>query len=160
MLEKFGGHSQAAGMTIRNDRLDMFYERFNALVEEKLQGVVTEPELLIDCRLRPEHIVPKLFSDTMLFAPFGEGNTEPVFALEDMIIESVRFVGNGEKHLKFVLASPDGSRRFDAIGFSLGEAFPDLKEGERLDVAFTLNENTWNGHTSLQLKLVDIRRKT
>lgn len=160
MLEKFGGHSQAAGMTIRNDRLDMFYEKFNALVEEKLQGVVTEPELLIDCRLRPEHIVPKLFSDIMLFAPFGEGNTEPVFALEDMIIESVRFVGNGEKHLKFVLASPDGSRRFDAIGFSLGEAFPDLKEGERLDVAFTLNENTWNGHTSLQLKLVDIRRKT
>lgn len=159
MLEKFGGHAQAAGMTIRNDRLDVFYEKFNALVEEKLTGVVTEPELLIDARIRPEHITPKLASDIMLFAPFGEGNPEPLFALEDVVVESARFVGNGEKHLKLVLASSDGARRFDAIGFSLGTAFPDLREGERLDVAFTLNENVWNGRTSLQLKLADIRRR-
>lgn len=157
LLEKFGGHAQAAGMTIRNENLDIFYEKFNALAEARLTGVVTEPELWIDALLRPEHIVPKLFRDVMLFAPFGEGNPEPVFALENMRIEEARLVGNGGKHLKLRLIPESGGKSFDAIGFSLGKTFPDLQRGEHLDVVFQLSENTWNGSTTIQLKVLDMR---
>ena len=159
MLEKLGGHAQAAGMTIRNDRMDAFYEKFNALVEEKLANVVTEPEQWIDVVVKPEHLTPKLYRDLVAFAPFGEGNPEPVFALENMVIREARLVGNGSKHWKLSLVPQGGIKCFDAIGFSLGTNFPDLKENDVLDVAFSLDENHWNGSTSLQLKLVDIRRK-
>lgn len=159
MLEKFGGHAQAAGMTIKNENMDAFYEKFNALVEKKLVDVVTEPEQWIDIRLRPEHITPKLYRDLMLFAPFGEGNREPVFALENMLVREARLVGNGSKHWKLSLVPQGGIKCFDAIGFSLGTTVPDLKENDSIDVAFTIAENTWNGSTSIQLKLVDIVKK-
>lgn len=159
LLEKYGGHAQAAGMTIRNDRIDAFYEKFNAIVEEKLVNVVTEPEQWIDMMLRPEHITPQLYRDLMQFAPFGEGNPEPVFALENMVVREARLVGNGSKHLKLSLVPQGGVKCFDAIGFSLGMTFPDLKENDVLDIAFTLAENTWNGSTSLQFKLVDMKQK-
>lgn len=159
MLEKFGGHAQAAGMTIRNDRMEEFYEKFNALVEKKLVDVVTEPEQWIDLVVRPEHLTSKLARDLRAFAPFGEGNPEPVFALMNMVVREARLVGNGSKHWKLSLVEQGGIKCFDAIGFSFGQAFPDLKENDVLDVACTLDENTWNGSTSLQLKLVDIKRK-
>ncbi len=159
MLEKFGGHAQAAGMTIRNDRMGAFYEKFNALVEKKLADVVTEPEQWVDVVVKPEHLTPKLYRDLVAFAPFGEGNPEPVFALENMVVREARLVGNGSKHWKLSLVAQGGIKCFDAIGFSLGTTFPDLKENDVLDVAFTLDENTWNGSTSLQLKLVDMKRK-
>jgi single-stranded-DNA-specific exonuclease len=159
MLEKFGGHAQAAGMTIQNDRMDAFYDKFNAIVEKKLADVVTEPEQWIDLVLEPEHITPKLYRDISAFAPFGEGNPEPVFVLRNMVVREARLVGNGSKHWKLSLVPQGGIKCLDAIGFSLGTNFPDLKENDVLDIAFTIDENTWNGSTSLQLKLVDIKRK-
>lgn len=159
LVVKFGGHAQAAGMTIKNKNLDEFYEKFNALVEKQLENIVTEPELWIDMRLHPEHITPKLYQDIALFSPFGEGNPEPVFVLENMWLEEVRLVGNGNKHLKLKLVADGGTKGFDAIGFSLGGAFADLKKNDLLDVAFQLSENIWNGRAAIQLKLIDIRRK-
>lgn len=159
LIVKFGGHSQAAGMTIRNENLEVFYEKFNRLIEERLTNIVTEPELWIDAKLKPEHISQKLLSDIALFAPFGDGNPEPVFMLENMRVEEARLVGNGEKHWKLKLAPENSGKVFDAIGFSLGEAFPDLQKGERMDIVFQLNENTWNGSTGIQLKLLDLSRK-
>lgn len=159
LLEKFGGHAQAAGMTIKNSNIEIFYEKFNALVEKKLEQVITEPEQWIDVKIKAEHITPKLYRDIMLFAPFGEGNLEPVFSLENMIVREARFVGNGSKHLKLSLVADGGIKCFDAIGFSMGEVFSGLKEGDILDIAFQLCENTWNGSTTIQLKLVDIVQK-
>ncbi len=159
LLVKFGGHSQAAGMTIKNENLDAFYERFSALVENDLREVVTEPEVWVDMEITPTDIVPQLVRDIARFAPFGEGNSEPVFSLSDMRVKQARFVGNGNKHLKFSLESPDGLKSFDAIGFSLGERFPSIIAGDRLDIAFTLGENVWNGRSSIQLKLIDISER-
>lgn len=159
LLVKFGGHSQAAGMTIRNEHLDAFYERFSQLVEEGLQETITEPELWIDMSLESSDIVPELVSDISRFAPFGEGNPEPVFHLSDVGVQRVRFVGNGEKHLKLSLETADGSKVFDAIGFSLGERFANVSVGDRFDAVFHLEENTWNGRTSIQLKLLDLDKR-
>ncbi|HLC95157.1 MAG TPA: single-stranded-DNA-specific exonuclease RecJ, partial [Patescibacteria group bacterium] len=113
LLVKFGGHAQAAGMTIQNEYLEKFYKKFNTLVEKQLATVSTEPELWVDMCLTPEHITPQLFRDISLFAPFGEGNPEPVFALENMRIVEMRLVGNGNKHVKLKLASAGaGSKQF------------------------------------------------
>lgn len=156
LLVKFGGHSQAAGMTIQNENLDAFYERFSAIVENDLSTVVTAPEMWVDMEIQPSDIVPRLVTDLGRFAPFGQGNTEPVFSLQNMLVKQSRFVGNGNKHVKLTLESPDGLKTFDAIGFSLGERFPSITLGARLDIAFTLEENVWNGRSSIQLKLIDI----
>ncbi len=159
LLVKFGGHAQAAGMTIQNKHLETFQERFGALVEAGLRDTVTEPEFWVDMSLQPGDIVPRLVEDMRRFAPFGEGNLEPVFSLTDMQVQQVRFVGSTQKHIKLTLGTPDETRSFDAIGFSLGERFPDLAIGDRLDIAFTLEENVWNGRTSIQLKLIDIEKR-
>jgi single-stranded-DNA-specific exonuclease len=161
LLVKFGGHAQAAGMTIENSNLEKFYERFNSLVEERLAGVVTEPELVIDARLSPEHIVPDLYRDILRMAPFGEGNPNPLFVLENVQVEEVRLVGSTGKHLKLKISAGTAVPKiFDVIAFSLGEAFGDLEPGEHLDIAFRLEENTWNGRTSLQLKAEDMKRRS
>ncbi|MEP7162549.1 MAG: single-stranded-DNA-specific exonuclease RecJ, partial [Candidatus Moraniibacteriota bacterium] len=156
LLVKFGGHAQAAGMTIRNDNLDRFYERFNTLLEEKLASVVTEPELWIDLTLHPGDITLDLVRGLRKLEPFGEGNPEPIFALEDMIVMEARTVGKEGKHWKLKLKNGGEPKVFDAVGWSLVEAFPELQSGDRIDIAFQLSENSWNGSTTVQLKLLDI----
>ena len=143
-------------MTIKNEHLDTFYERFNALAVEKLALVDTEPKLTLDMPLSFEHLTPALYRDLSRFAPFGEGNPEPVFGLEEVIVDDVRFVGAGEKHLKLRLKSKMGGKVLDAIAFNIGAKFGEIKIGEKVKIAFTLDENTWNGSTTLQLKVVDI----
>jgi single-stranded-DNA-specific exonuclease len=157
ILVKYGGHAAAAGMTIHNDNLDVFYERFNALAEAKLATVDTDPLLVLDMPVMLEHLSPALYRDLLKFAPFGEGNPEPVFGLEKVVLDDVRFVGAGEKHLKLRIKGMNGGRVLDAIAFNLGEKFGDLLVGQEIDIAFTLDENTWNGNTTLQLKVVDIQ---
>jgi single-stranded-DNA-specific exonuclease len=158
ILVKYGGHAAAAGMTIKNEHLDIFYERFNALATTKLAQVETEPKLDIAMPVTLEHLTPALYRELVRFAPFGEGNPEPVFGLENVVVDDVRFVGAGEKHLKLKLKSKTGGKVLDAIAFNLGKDFGDLQIGETMSIAFTLDENSWNGNTSLQLKVVDMKR--
>jgi single-stranded-DNA-specific exonuclease len=158
LLEKFGGHAQAAGLTVKNELLPEFRTRFDEIVNELLPDEIGEPELIIDMRLEPRHLTMELLSDINGFAPFGQGNPEPVFLLEELVIRSIRFVGAGEKHLKINFLPADGSgKNIDGIAFSLGSRFPDLKEGDRVSVVFQLSENTWNGASSLQLKIMDMQ---
>jgi single-stranded-DNA-specific exonuclease len=158
LLVKFGGHAMAAGLTIKNENLEAFYEKLNGIIEKKLEGIVVEPEILIDMKLSPYHITPQLVGEIAKMAPFGEGNHEPVFLLENMIVQFVRTIGNGDKHLKLTLRSEDAEQKtFDAIGFGLGVKFPDLTVGQKIDVVFQLEANVWNGKTTTQLKLTDMR---
>lgn len=158
LLEKFGGHEQAAGMTILNSNLEAFYEQFNAFIEKKLATITLEPELWIDLILEPTEITPKLARDLTQLAPFGEGNREPVFALQDITVVEARAVGKDGQHWKLKLKNGSEPKTFDAVGWSLVESFPGLHAGEHIDIAFELSENVWNGRTDLQLKLRDIRR--
>ncbi len=157
MLEKFGGHDQAAGMTIRNDNLVSFYNRFNALVEEALQGVETKPELLIDRVLHPDDVSLDLIQRLTSLEPFGEGNPEPVFALRGVRLGAVRKVGKDEKHWKL---SVDRARLYpplDVVGWSLALTYPDLRPGMEVDLAGTIAVNSWNGRESVQMVLRDIQ---
>lgn len=157
MLEKFGGHDQAAGMTIRNDRLESFYERFNGLVETALTGIVTEPELTIDLNLHSHDVSLELSRSLGELQPFGEGNPEPVFALESVRLAGVRTVGKDNQHWKLSVERPDGLTPLDVVGWSLVKVYPDLAPGMRLDLAGVIAENAWNGRSSVQMVLKDLR---
>lgn len=157
LFEKYGGHEQAAGLTIRNDRFDVFLERFGTIVRQRLQGVETVPELLIDAELHPGDLSLELVSEMESLSPFGEGNPEPVFKLSGFEVRQARTVGKEGKHWKLTLGHPDHSQVIDAVGWSLVSSFPDCRPGQRLSIVCQVEENAWNGRLALQLKLLDIK---
>lgn len=157
LLDRFGGHAQAAGVTLRNDHLEELEDRMERLVSERLGTAMPVAEQAYDFRLPTAQWSLDFVKKVGRMAPFGEGNPEPVFLAEGLSVTDIRPVGKTGTHLKFLLSSPDG-RAFDAIGFSLADRIPDLSPGERIDALFQLDENEWNGRVTVQLKLVDIRR--
>jgi len=161
LLKEFGGHPGAAGLSLLNKNLDIFKKKINKLAREKLTDEDLEPKIEIDLELAAGDINWELFDDLMRLEPFGQGNEEPIFLLKDMEINNVRLVGNGARHLKLELKSPqlDG-KIFKAIGFGLADknGNGDLKYGDRVDVIFGLIADEWNGTRNLQLKIIDIKK--
>ena len=96
--------------------------------------------------------------DIKKLQPFGEGNEEPVFLMKNLIIEDMKVVGNGSKHLKLSLRSQTSPKIFEAIGFGLGDNLHGLEKGQAVDIVFNLQEDEWNGNKKMQLNLIDIRR--
>lgn len=155
-LERYGGHPMAAGLDIHAERVDAFREAFNRYA----RGILTPEDLVaqvdIDLELRLPEANRKLFDLLQHFGPFGVGNPTPVLAARDVALAGpMRVVGDG--HLKLDLEQ-DGVR-LPAIGFRMADRIPELnRAGGRVDVAFQLQENHWNGRTELQARLVDIRQ--
>ncbi|QQS20683.1 MAG: single-stranded-DNA-specific exonuclease RecJ [Candidatus Moraniibacteriota bacterium] len=156
LLEKFGGHAQAAGATIRNENLVLFYEKLESIVNQKLAETDMTPTLDIDLELSPREITLAFLEHIKKLAPFGMGNKTPTFLFRALSVRESRCVGNGEKHLKLSLES-DG-KIFGAIGFGLGERWGKLSSGESIDVVGEVEENHWNGSVKLELRLLDICR--
>ncbi|HWQ60180.1 MAG TPA: single-stranded-DNA-specific exonuclease RecJ [Candidatus Fimivivens sp.] len=156
ILERFGGHAQAAGLTVRNENLGALEERLELLAAERMEGDIPEPETVVDMRLPVSLLTLDFARQVRRLAPFGEGNPEPVFLIEGVRVAAMRTVGSDGKHLKLSLAVP-GARPVAAIGFSLAERIPGLSSGDTIDILFQLDENEWNGSVNLQLKLVDLR---
>ncbi len=158
LLERYGGHEQAAGMHIQNKHLQAFEERFNALVEAWRGTQEQMPEqnvLTIDAEISPVHIGNELWRDLKKLAPFGEGNREPVLGVRGAVIQSFRSLGKDSEHLKLVVRL--GNKTFDAIAFNITKDTGYLAEGMKVDLACTLGENTWAGTTRLQLRVLDIQ---
>lgn len=158
LLHRYGGHEQAAGMHLDNTNLDLFEERFNTLVEawkEKQPSDTKEKMLLVDAEVLPVHIGGGMLQDLKKLAPFGEGNREPVIALRKVQTVNIRTLGKNSEHLKLTLKV--GEKDMDAIGFHLAEKANYLSIGTEVDIAFALEENVWNGRSSLQLKLLDLQ---
>ncbi len=159
LIVKCGGHSQAAGATVVNDKLQKFYEKLDKLIDKKLEGKDCIPKIEIDVKIEATDINFELAETFEKFAPFGEGNPLPVFLMENLIVNEIKTVGNGDKHIKLFLRSNDGSPKiFEAIGFNLNERFAYLKKGDKIDVVFNLEIDTWNGNKKIQLKLVDLKK--
>lgn len=158
LLSKFGGHSQAAGVRILPENVSQFCSKMTKLIEDELLGKEIVSTLSIDLELKVEDINWEFMQDLKKMEPFGMGNKDPVFILRQMRISDVRMVGNGSKHLKLALKSIDGNPKiFDAIGFKLGEEFPNLKKDDLIDIVFNLAEDSWNGSKKIQLKLIDLK---
>ncbi|EKE16291.1 MAG: hypothetical protein ACD_11C00021G0020 [uncultured bacterium] len=160
LLHKYGGHSQAAGITIANENLEAFYEKMNLEIEKELVGKDISPELEIEAEIKSQDIDFSLTDFLEKIKPFGVGNPEPIFSMNNLTVEDIRTVGSGEKHLKLSLRSQDNDQKiFDTIGFYMTESFAHVKRGDVVDVAFNLQKDEWNGNKKTQLLLVDIKKQ-
>ena len=154
-LVRYGGHRMAAGCSIRPDRVDAFRADFDAYAADKLRPEHLNPEVRIDLEVDLHHADDSLARMLRHAGPFGMGNATPVFAARGVGVEGEpRIVG--QNHLKLTLAAH--GRTMEAIGFGMGDrmAEPWCTAGP-LDVAFKLEENHYNGRTSVQAKIVDLR---
>ena len=147
LLERFGGHHMAAGLTIRRERLDEFRTRFAAIARETLGPDDLGPEQRVDLVLGLGDVNLELEKLCRHLEPCGMGNPGPVFGARGVRLEGVRTVGNN--HLKATLAAPGG--RLSAIGFGWADRAPKVAA---LDVAFRLEQNEWQGQTTLQARIV------
>ncbi len=156
-IEQFGGHKYAAGLTLLEDQYETFKEKFEKVVGETIDPKLLIPEILIDAPIRFNQINPKLLRIIKQFAPFGPGNMTPIFMAENLQDTGyAKGVGDDGKHLKLSV-SQKGVGPIGCIGFNLGEKLPLVKNGIRFSAAFSLDENEWQGHISLQLKIRDIQ---
>lgn len=155
-LEQFGGHTHAAGLTLSEHQYEPFKARFEKVVSGTLNPTLLEPELCIDTAIELKQITPKLLRIIRQFAPFGPGNMTPLFMAQGLQDTGFcRSVGEAEKHLKLSV-SQNGSTPVGAIGFNLSHKGEHIKNKKPFNAVFSLDENEWNGSTSLQLKLRDI----
>ena len=155
LLEQFGGHEYAAGLTLKNGVLKKFRKRMNSKAVEELSGSSFEAELLVDAEINLSEIDGKFWKLLHQFQPFGPGNTKPLFASRGLSKVGVpTIVGNG--HLKLRLKQED-SPIFDAIGFNMHDLMPIVRDEKKFDIAYELEENTWNGNTTIQIHLRDIK---
>jgi single-stranded-DNA-specific exonuclease len=152
-LETFGGHKYAAGLSILVEYVDIFENRLNKYVMEHIVQEQLIPPLKVENQLELYEINNHLLEWLNKFAPFGPGNMRPTFYTEKVMI--VGFPYNvGKNHLKLKVIK-DGCT-LDLIGFNLGDFLPFLKKGSEIDIAYSLEFNTWQGRTSIQGKLKDL----
>jgi single-stranded-DNA-specific exonuclease len=157
-VEKYGGHKQAMGVKIKPKNVPIFEKKILELIEKEYDEEKWGKKLLIDAEIRPEEIDWDLFSEIKKFEPFGEGNREPVFLAKNMIVRSIKLVGNGQKHLKFSFDAGK-SKIFEGIFWKSGNRFSDFQPGDNASVVFLLRSNEWNGNRKLELNIIDIKKQ-
>lgn len=160
ILEHFGGHTFAAGLALKPEKLDEFMAAFEKYADERLTEDMMIPEIEVDVELDVSDINNKFFKILKQFAPFGPGNMSPVFQSNNVIDTGyAKIVGkNGQKHLKFsAVQTTKRGAPIPAIGFNLGHYHEKIKQGLPFSICYHIEENTWQGHTSLQLRIMDIK---
>lgn len=156
-LKRFGGHAQAAGITVAKENMEKFYEIFEMTLEERTISLDVTLTLDVDLEIKPEDVDWDLMGELKRMEPFGEGNPEPVFMMKNSVITDLKAVGNGNGHLKMGLRAENGGPKiFEAIGFGLKTKFPDLKTNDKIDIVFNLQEDEWNGNKKMQLNIIDL----
>lgn len=155
LLENFGGHKYAAGLGMKPENLQAFRDMFEEAVSQAITPDMLVPKVKIDVELDPVSINAKFFRILKQFEPFGPGNMSPVFCMRGLRdTGSSRTVGDGS-HLKINVVAP-GNHYYDGIGFGMGHKLEMLGRGP-VDICFSLEENSFNGNTSLQMMVRDIK---
>ncbi|MEE8568451.1 MAG: single-stranded-DNA-specific exonuclease RecJ [Anaerolineales bacterium] len=154
LLERYGGHSAAAGFSVRNERFDEFKQRINQVATEKLAEIELRPTLTVDAVVRFSDLDWSLHEFIERMEPCGYGNPFPVLAVQDVEVVSKRTVGAEGRHLKLTMRD-EQKKVFDAIAFRQGHFYTDLPQ--RVDLAFRLERNDYRGVSSLQLNVLNIR---
>jgi single-stranded-DNA-specific exonuclease len=153
LLLRHGGHAAAAGFTVRNENLKALKERLISSARQKLAGLDLRRKLIADKEVRLNELRPELLEHLDALQPTGYGNPEAVFVTRNLQVKNSRTVGADSKHLKLTLS--DGGLTFDAIGFRLGHMLETMTD--RIDALFTFELNEYNGRSSLQLNLKDVK---
>ncbi len=159
LLEQFGGHMYAAGLTMKIENIEKFKERFEDIVAATIEEHMLVQEIEIDSMLRLSEITPSFFNILKQFAPFGPGNMSPVFRSDNIRDTGMsRVVGNN--HLKLNLADDETTRfGMDGIAFQMGHHYSFISRKIPFDICYSLEENTFNNKTNIQMNVKDIKMK-
>lgn len=155
ILQKFGGHKMAAGLSLSPENIENFRKEINIFANTVLTAKDLTPKLFFDAQLQAQDITQEAISSLSLLEPFGAKNPKPLFCVKDFSIHSLRAVGN-DKHLK--LAFSQEHYLFDGIAFGMGNLQDELKQGDRMDVAFFPELNVWNQQTKIQFNVKDLKK--
>ena len=160
LLIQFGGHHHAAGLSIEKDRIDEFRQRFNEVVAARATPADFIPKLEIDSEIELDEVTPRMVKLMKMIGPFGPANHHPVLVSRNLsVVGKLRTIGMEKKHLRFRVRQK--GRTMDAIGFGMAHFADRLNDNrDRLDLAYTLEENTFRGETSLQMRIKDIQLGT
>jgi single-stranded-DNA-specific exonuclease len=155
LFVRHGGHAAAAGFTIETAKLDILAQRLSGIAQRVLGGQELLPTLAVDAVLHLHKLKADLFHALKQLEPHGYANSTPLFASRGVSIVELRTVGAEGAHLKMKVG--DGGTVFDAIGFKFGSMAERLTRGDKLDIAYTFEENEWNGERKYQLNIKDIK---
>jgi len=155
LFVRHGGHAAAAGFTVETAKLDILAQRLSEIAQRVLGGQELLPTLAVDAVLHLHKLKSDLFHALKQLEPHGYANATPLFASRGISIVELRTVGMEGSHLKMKVG--DGGTVFDAIGFKFGAMADRLARGDKLDIAYTFEENEWNGERKYQLNIKDIK---
>jgi single-stranded-DNA-specific exonuclease len=155
LLEQFGGHMYAAGLTMKIENIDAFRFKFEQVVSSRIQPEQLIPRIDIDKKIELNEISYKFYRILKQMAPFGPLNMQPVFVSENLQDDGrARLLK--DQHLKLYLKQGD-STVYEAIGFGMPQHFERIKKGDKFHLCFSIDENEYNGEKSLQLQIRDIK---
>ncbi|MFK7804070.1 MAG: single-stranded-DNA-specific exonuclease RecJ [Anaerolineae bacterium] len=154
ILERYGGHAMAAGLTIRNENLPEFKERIQTLIDAEIGQLELTPTIPIDALIDIEQVDAALYTLLQKLEPTGAANPSPTFMSKRVEVQSSRAVGKTKDHLQVTFLI-DSTRILKSIGFGLG--FWDGVLPDFVDIVYSIDQNTWNNKTTLQLQIKDIK---
>ncbi|MDA8956220.1 single-stranded-DNA-specific exonuclease RecJ [Flavobacteriales bacterium] len=158
LVEQFGGHKYAAGLSIKKENLSQFVAAFEKVVSETITEDQLYPEILIDNSLDFNEIDHKTYRLIKQMAPFGPGNGRPVFITENIFDSGYgKAIGKDQTHLKLSITDAEKSNKINAIGFGMATKLDVINNHQSFDICYCIEENEWNGSVSLQLRLKDIK---
>ena len=155
LLEQFGGHKYAAGLTLKPENIPALQQRFEEIVSQTIPDQLLIQEIRIDSELNLGRINGKFFRILNQFAPFGPQNQTPVFLSKNVYVCGAASIV-GSNHIKMTVRQ-EGSPAFDCIGFGLGEQLSLVQKGLPFDICYTIEENVWKDKRSVQLNIKGIR---
>ena len=161
LLENFGGHVYAAGLTLKEENLEEFARRMDSFVAGKITAEMLTPIVDVDAKLDFAQITPKFFRILKQFQPFGPGNNNPIFVTENVYdAGSGRKVGAGGVHLKLdLIQESQPYHQIPAIAFNMSDYADHIREGNPVDVCYAIVENYYRGNSSIQLRVRDMRER-
>jgi len=157
LLDSFGGHKYAAGLTLKIENIPEFKRRFEQIVAETIHDDMLLPQIDVDTKLDFEEINTRFYRILKQFAPFGPENMSPVFVSEGVVDCGSRLVGSTGEHLR--VECKQKNMQFTGIAFSMANKLELLRNNPKIDICYAITENEFKGKTSLQLMVKDIKTK-
>lgn len=155
LLDKFGGHRHAAGLTLDHQNLGAFIDRFEEVVTARMTDEMKSPVIDIDADIQLDTITPRFLNILKQMAPFGPENLNPVFAAHNLqVVHSLSAFK--DRHIRFFVKQEHANNALAVVGFDMIKHYEGLVSGKPFSMAFTIEENVFNGNTSIQLKIKDL----
>ncbi len=156
LLEKFGGHKYAAGLTLDITNLELFQQKFEQVVSSTITEDMLTPVIELDMPIHFDAITSKFLNVLKQMAPFGPENPRPLFEASNVFVAN-SLASFKDRHVRFLAGQDKNEKVFQVVGFDMAEHYEKLSGGDFFKMAFSIEENTFNGTTSLQLRIKDIK---